>query len=764
MDESRNKDRKYPSQLDPNSKINRIDKTNISIKALIESDLTALTQEQIFYRSLYAYSTDAVFLLDAEGIVIDINPSGQQMSGYTLQELKDSDFNLFLFSEDVAKSIETFRSALTKKRTEKLKFSFRAKTGEAMTVSATIVPIIQNDEVVALLGISRDITEQEQSVRILDAQNKVLEMIAKSTPIEETLDRLLHMAEYETGAKCSIHCYDKKNHAITNLAAPSLPEDYMKAVEGIKVGEKGGSCGASISRKEIVIVEDIEHSPLWEEHREVALRNGLRASWSLPLIHGDGEVLGTFAMYYEVPRLPTKKEMEFIRKTGYLARLAIEQERSASLIYRMAYHDSLTRLPNRRFFQEKLGNSIAEAEENGSNLAILYLDLDRFKTVNDSLGHGAGDDLLSKIAERLKQALGETSFIARHGGDEFAILTEDQQMSQAEQTAQQILHAFVKPFEVEGYELFITPSVGISMYPQHGTDPAALLQHADSAMYQAKEAGKDTYMLYDAQSEKNTSARIMLENDLRKSLEKNELHLFYQPQISLSPDRRIGAEALLRWHRGNREWIAPIDFIPLAEETGLILPIGEWVLRTACEQGKQWIDEGYEPFIMAINLSPRQFRQPNLVQSVRTVLEETGYPAKFLELEITEGMTLNVEEASEKMKQLREMGVHISIDDFGTGYSSLNYLKRLPISRLKVDRSFVQDVETDLGDRDIVKAIIAMAHNLKITVIAEGVENEEQLSFLKENGCDEVQGYLFGRPVPADDFRRGMDAQNAPKQ
>ncbi|CAM4363739.1 sensor domain-containing protein [Saccharibacillus endophyticus] len=723
-----------------------------------------LAEEQNIYRSLYTYSTDAVFLLDAEGNIMDINPSGEKMSGYNREELRYSDFNRFLLPADVPKSKDSFQAVFSEKRTETLEFSFRSKTGGLVTVNATIVPILKNGEVVALLGISRDITEQEQSVRILDAQNKVLEMIAKSTPLEETLDNLLRMAEYQTGAKCSIHRYDKKSRTLSNLAAPSLPDDYMQAIEGMKIGELGGSCGASVSRKEIVIVEDIGRSELWEQYRDIALRNGLRAGWSLPLIDGEGEILGTFAMYYEVKRLPTEKEMELIRKTGYLARLAIEQDRSASLIYRMAYHDSLTGLPNRRSFQEKLSRSIAEALRSGDKLSILYVDLDRFKTVNDSLGHGAGDALLAQIAARLKSSLDGEAFIARHGGDEFAILTEDWRASEAGATAQRILDAFAEPFEVGGYELFVTPSVGISIYPEHGNNAAALLQHADAAMYKAKEAGKDTYAVYEAEDEMKIGARILLENDLRKSLEKNELHLFYQPQISLFPEQRIGAEALLRWHRGNSEWVSPVDFIPLAEETGLIIPIGEWVLRTACRQGKRWIDEGYEPFIMAINLSPRQFRQRNLVELIRTILDDTGYPPEFLELEITEGLTLDVESASEKMKQLRDLGVHISIDDFGTGYSSLNYLKRLPISRLKVDRSFVRDIETDLGDRDIVKAIISMAHNLKITVIAEGVENEEQLSFLKENGCDEVQGYLFGRPVPADEFRQGMDVQNAPKQ
>ncbi|OWR32995.1 histidine kinase [Saccharibacillus sp. O23] len=731
---------------------------------LPSSSVALLAEEQQIYRSLYAYSTDAVFLLDAEGRFLDVNPSGERMSGYSREELYATDFNTFILPSDTEKADVNLEKALAQRCMARTEFSFLAKTGRTVTVDSTVIPILKNDEVVGLLGISRDITEKVRSVRVLDGQNLVLEMIAKDTPLEQTLDSLLRLAEYQTGSMCSIHRYNHESGTLTNLAAPSLPEDYVREVEDVQAGERGGSCGASVLRREIVIVDDIEQSELWGEYRTVALQNGLRACWSLPLIDGRNEVIGTFAMYYEEKRLPTEREMELIRKTGYLARLAIEQDRANALIYRMAYHDILTGLPNRRAFQEKLSESIRIAKAKERKLSILYFDLDRFKTVNDSLGHGAGDLLLAEVAERLRRSLGQETFIARHGGDEFVVLFEHDRVPETEAAAQRVLDTFVEPFEVEGYELFMTPSVGISLYPEHAEDASMLLHHADSAMYKAKEAGKSTYAVYEPQGESREGARILLENDLRKSLEKGELELYYQPQLSLFPNRRIGAEALLRWHRGQSEWVPPSEFIPLAEETGLILPIGEWVLRTACRQGKRWIDDGYEPFVMAVNLSPRQFRQRNLVEMVRGIISETGYPPEYLELEITEGMTLDVEAASEKMRQLRELGVQISIDDFGTGYSSLNYLKQLPISRLKVDRSFVSDIESDPSNRDIVKAIISMAHNLKITVIAEGVESAEQLHFLEDNGCDEVQGYLFGRPVPADEFERGMDRQAAPKR
>ncbi|OWA34403.1 hypothetical protein B9G55_19050 [Saccharibacillus sp. O16] len=720
------------------------------------SSVLLLAEEHQIYRSLYAYSTDAVFLLDAEGCFLDVNPSGQRMSGYSLKELYRSDFNQFILPSDVPRAEQSLQVALMERRMTQTEFSFRSKSGYVVRVDATLIPILKDDEVIGLLGISRDISEKVRWMRILDSQNLILEMIAKSTPLVKTLDHLVRLAEYQTGAKCSIHGYDHEQGILTKLAAPSLPKAYVQASEGVEVSERGGSCGAAAARREIVIVEDIEQSELWETYRELAISNGLRACWSLPLIDGQNEIIGTFAMYYEERRLPTQREIELIRKTGYLARLAIEQNRANELIYRMAYHDSLTGLPNRRSFQEKLSEAIEAAQSKEQKLSILYFDLDRFKTVNDSLGHGVGDILLVEVAGRLQDSLGQDAFIARHGGDEFVVLLGHDRVPETEQAAQRVLDTFIEPFEVEGYELFMTPSVGISLYPEHGEDASMLLHHADSAMYKAKEAGKSTYALYEPQGENHEGARILLENDLRKSLEKGELQLYYQPQLKLFPSQRVGAEALLRWHRGRSEWVPPSDFIPLAEETGLILPIGEWVLRTACEQGQRWLHAGYEPFVIAVNLSPRQFRQRNLVESVRFILEETGYPPEYLELEITEGMTLDVEVASEKMRQLRELGVQISIDDFGTGYSSLNYLKRLPISRLKVDRSFVRDIESDPSNRDIIKAIISMAHNLKITVIAEGVESAEQLAFLEENGCDEGQGYLFGRPVPAEEFERGL--------
>lgn len=733
------------------------------IEKNLETSSPLLDEVQQIYRSLYTYSTEAIFLLDANGRIADTNPSGERVSGYDKEELHGTRFSGYLLPTDLPRTRRGFIKVLTEGSPQRIGFSFRAKTGGLVTVDAIVVPIFKDSAVIGLLGMSRDITQQEQAVQTLDDQNRVLEMIAKSTPLEETLDLLLRTAEYQTGAKCSILRYDKQKNALFHLAAPSLPEEYLKEIDGISADEEGGSCGASASRKEIVIVRNIEDSELWSKYRQMAMKHNLRASWSLPMLDGENEVLGTFAMYYDEVRMPTETELELTRRICYLARLAIEQSRANAIIYQMAYHDSLTGLPNRRFFQEKLSEAIRQFENTECKLAVLYIDLDRFKMVNDSLGHGLGDKLLTEIARRLSESLGPEKFVARQGGDEFVVLLVEGQVPETEQVTQRIRNIFTKPFEVGGYELFVTPSIGISFYPEHGKDTAALMQNADNAMYAAKEAGKDTYAIYDIRSDAQDGARILLENDLRKSLERSELQLYYQPQISLVPNRRVGAEALLRWHRGHKDWVSPADFIPLAEETGLILQIGEWVIRQACRQGKQWIDAGYEPFIMGVNLSPRQFRQPGLVEQVRGILQETGYPPEYLELEITEGMTLDVESASGKMRQLRDLGVQISIDDFGTGYSSLNYLKRLPISRLKVDRSFVRDIETDLGDRDIVKAIIAMAHNLKITVIAEGVENQEQLSFLEANGCDEIQGYLFGRPVPADEFERGMSAQETGK-
>lgn len=430
----------------------------------------------------------------------------------------------------------------------------------------------------------------------------------------------------------------------------------------------------------------------------------------------------------------------------------------------LAYYDALTDLPNRRMFKEYLGKSIARARRQDALVAILILDIDRFKRINDTLGHTFGDLLLREVAQRLLATTrredcvsrqGEdvaTNSVARLGGDEFALmLTGITSLQDAARVARRTLSALSEPFLLEKHEVFITVSVGITLYPYDGEDVDNLLKNADTAMYHSKAEGRNNYQYYTESMNAMAFERLAMENSLRRALERNEFELYYQPQVNVDTRKIVGLEALIRWRHPELGMISPVEFIPLAEESGLIIPIGEWVLRTACAQNKAWQDAGYSPITVAANISGLQFRQQNLTETVARILGETKLDPKYLDIELTEGTIMrNATETVATLHELKDMGIRLSIDDFGTGYSSLSYLKRFPLDTLKVDRSFVKDLTKDSDDEAITHAIIAMANSLGLRVVAEGVESEEQLRFLQNHGCDEFQGYLFSPPVPAE--------------
>ena len=416
----------------------------------------------------------------------------------------------------------------------------------------------------------------------------------------------------------------------------------------------------------------------------------------------------------------------------------------------LANYDELTALPNRRMFDQRLDYALAHANRYGKQLAVAYIDLDRFKIINDTLGHAAGDLLLREAAGRLRDCLRETDSVARFGGDEFVVLvTEFAQKQDVAGIARKLLEAMASPYLLSGQECHVTASIGISSYPDDSKDAQTLIKNADIAMYRAKERGKNNFQFYSVQIDVYSFDRLALESALRHALERNEFLLHYQPKVDVRSGHIIGTEALVRWRHPDMGMVAPAQFIQVAEETGLIVPLGEWVLRNACAQTREWQRQGFPHLRVAVNLSPHQFRQENLVQEVARILRETGLDAGSLELEITESMVVrDPEEAVKILTELRAMGISLSIDDFGTGYSSLAYFKRFPINCVKIDRSFIQDLPDAADAVAITQAIIAIADSLKLNVVAEGVESEEQLDFLREQNCPEMQGYYFSRPLP----------------
>jgi diguanylate cyclase (GGDEF)-like protein/PAS domain S-box-containing protein len=431
-----------------------------------------------------------------------------------------------------------------------------------------------------------------------------------------------------------------------------------------------------------------------------------------------------------------------------------DRKRAEEDIRFLAHHDPLTKLPNRTLLDDRIRQAIAKSRRNRDHTAVLFLDLDRFKLVNDTLGHDVGDRLLERVAERLRSVLRETETVARLGGDEFIIVVPElADIDRVGLIAQKVIDVVSQPQEVDGRQLHVTPSIGISVYPDDGDDAQTLLRSADTAMYHAKECGRNNYQFFTAAMNKAVHERVAIEEDLRGALGRGELLLHYQPQVDSRSGEIHGMEALVRWQHPERGLVAPDRFIPIAEETGLIVGIGEWVLREACRQAKRWHDAGHTSLRIGVNLSARQFQQSDLQQQIARALSDSGLDPAALELELTESMLMaDPQAATELLQRLAELGIQLAIDDFGTGYSSLAYLKRFPVARLKIDRSFVRDISTDPNDAAIVRAVVAMADSLRMAVIAEGVETAEQLRFLERHGCYEVQGYFFSRPAAAESF------------
>lgn len=420
----------------------------------------------------------------------------------------------------------------------------------------------------------------------------------------------------------------------------------------------------------------------------------------------------------------------------------------------LAHHDVLTGLPNRALLADRIEQALARARRDNSAMAVMFLDLDGFKAINDTAGHQVGDRLLAEIANRLRAAVRENDTVARLGGDEFAIILEGtKSMSSVGGIARKLLYSLASPVHVDGADLYVTTSIGVSRFPRDGEDVHTLLRKADSAMYRAKEAGKNTFRFYSQLEGDEDAQRLELEQQLRRAIERREFGLFFQPQMSIDTGTVVGCEALIRWNHPTQGLVMPGVFVPVLEESGLIVEVGDWVLREACRQARTWRLAGLPSLRIAVNVSARQFSKRDLVGDVARILDETGTEPHLLHIEITEGtIAAKFERSVEIMKKLNALGVKIAVDDFGVGYSSLNYLKRLPIHSLKIDRSFIHEVTTDQNDAAIARTIIALAHNLGLDVIAEGVETLEQMFFLSRQGCNEVQGYLVGQPMPPDQF------------
>ncbi len=620
-------------------------------------------------------------------------------------------------------------------------------------------------EVTGTASIGEDITQRKQHEakiarlsRIHAVLSGINSAIVRIRDPKELYQEACRIAVEDGGLRMAwIGLVDKSALTVVPEAWAGHEAGFLSSVARLSLDESTveghGVAGRAIRSKSPVVTDDFASDPQIGFKQETLAR-GYRAGVVLPLMVGE-EVVGLLSLYASEMGFFDDEEVKLLTELAADISFSMEHIQQEERLNYLAYYDALTGLANRSLLQDRLLQAMHFAERFRLNVTVLVINLDRFKFVNDTLGHAAGDDLLKVAGGRIVACVRDIDTVARFGSDEFAVVLAgtEQDGDSAAQIAQRILEAFAEPVVFAGQELFVTCSIGGATYPRDAEREDALLENAAAAMNRAKEHGRNNVQFYTPETTARAEERLSLESALRRALERDEFRLHYQPQVDLRTGQVIGLEALIRWDRGELGMVPRARFIPIAEEMGLILPIGEWVLHTAARQNKAWQDEGLAPVRIAVNLSAQQFRQKDLPQRIQRILADTGLEPRYLEVELTESMLMQeVESAVEMMSELRRVGVQISLDDFGTGYSSLSYLRRFPIDALKIDKSFVREVTSDPDSAAIADAIIAMAHSLRLTVLAEGVETDGQLAFLRAHYCDHMQGFLFSKPVPTDEL------------
>ena len=716
--------------------------------------LEALQQSSSRLEALVAVSPLAIIVQNEHGIVKRWNPAAERIFGWTEQEVVGR------LSPTVPpdKSEERLRYRATIQRGEHfsdIETVRLRKDGSYIPVALSAAPL--RDAGGAITGAvlyAADISERKRAERRQNIQTAVTVQLAAAQSVDEAIPRVIQTLceglDWAAGARRVVAKDDGLMRHTENwgIAAPEITEFLHLSATRIDTGsENAGLLRRVWKSGEPVWLPDLALEPTFIRG-PLALAAGLQCAFAFPIVVS-GEFYGVIELFGRGVRARDDEVVRIAIGIGSQIGQFIARKEAELRLTFFANHDALTDLPNRAMFNQRLTQALARAQRFSKMAAVLFIDLDRFKVINDTLGHDAGDRLLKQLAERLRECLREADTVGRQGGDEFVVLIEDvADPAQVADVGQKILDTVARPFLINGQEFHVTASIGISIYPDDGHDQQALLKNADIAMYRAKEQGKNNQQFYSVQMNQHSCERLALETSLRRAVERNEFLLHYQPKVDMRSGRITGVEALVRWQHPDIGMVPPAQFIPLAEETGLIASIGEWVLRTACAEAQSWVAQGLPPIGVAVNLSARQFARDELAAVIMRILRETGLDPRLLELEITESTVMhNADRAAGVLQQLKQLGVRVAIDDFGTGYSSLSYLKRFPISSVKIDRSFVLDLPGDKDAAAITQAVIAMAHSLRLRVVAEGVETSEQYRFLEEHHCDEMQGHYFSKPV-----------------
>ena len=713
----------------------------------------ALRRSTLKLEALIDASPLAIIVFDVDAKIVRWNPAAQRLFGWTESEVLNQPNPIF--PPDASLDTRTHRERiLSGTLFENVETVRLRKDGTLVNVSLSAAPLRDGaGEIIGRVAMFADISERKRVEQRQNLQNAITVMLAEADRVEEIIPRLIQRLCESWGWAAGARRVVGDDKALRHREYWCLPvpeiDTFMRqsAARVDSAAEHAGLLRRVWATGQPVWLGDLAREPTFFRGQR-ALAAGLHSAFAFPIMVG-GEFFGAIELFGREVRRQDAEIVAFAQNVGSQIGQFIARKRAESNLTFLANHDALTSLPNRFMFNERLMQALARAHRQDKMVAVLFIDLDRFKIINDTLGHDAGDRLLIELAGRLRGCLRENDTIARQGGDEFVVMIEDiRDPSQVTGVAQKILETVAEVHVLGGQEFHVTASIGISVYPDEGVDLQTLLKNADIAMYRAKEQGKNNFQFYSAEMNQHTFERLALETSLRRAIERQEFLLHYQPKIDLRSGRIVGVEALVRWKHPDLGMVSPVQFIPLAEETGLIGPIGDWVLRTACAQAKHWIANGASEISVAVNFSARQFSREDLAQSIASVLFESGLEPRFLEIEITEStVMLDAKRAARVLQQLKDMGVRVAIDDFGTGYSSLGYLKRFPIDSVKIDRSFILDIPHDNDDVAITRAVIAMAHSLRLKVIAEGVETEEQYQFLRDHDCDEMQGYYFREPI-----------------